>query len=246
MGGAGVRRAAADRAPAQLAPAPGTPGPARPRRHQVAHVRSTPVQQLGQEGGLVQLGRRPLQQGGHMLKGQRDPQLGLGQADVGGEHAEGRAGPRHRQQVAGLQPTAPHEGHVLADQRRPQPLGQPGQPWKSAAFSQYLRRGKEGYLGRSIRTDRWRYIEWDEGKAGKELYDHETDPKELTNLADKPDQAATQAKLSEQLQAAVKTTFPASGETPTIPEGNVMFQPLLIDDLPAAAGNAKGKGKGKK
>lgn len=100
-------------------------------------------------------------------------------------------------------------------------------------------------FGYALRTDRWRYIEWDGGHAGRELYDHETDPKELTNLADKPAQAATQAQLSEQLQAAVKTTFPADGVTPTIPEGNVMFQPLLIDDLPAGAGNAKGKGKGK-
>lgn len=98
-------------------------------------------------------------------------------------------------------------------------------------------------FGYALRTDRWRYIEWDGGNAGKELYDHETDPKELTNLADKPDQAATQAQLSDQLQAAVKTTFPPSGETPTITEGNVMFQPLLIDDMPRPAGNAKGKGK---
>ncbi len=100
-------------------------------------------------------------------------------------------------------------------------------------------------FGYALRTDRWRYIEWDGGNAGKELYDHETDPKELTNLADKPAQAAAQKELSEQLQAAVKTTFPADGVTPTIPEGNVMFQPLLIDDLPTAPGNAKGKGKGK-
>lgn len=100
-------------------------------------------------------------------------------------------------------------------------------------------------FGYALRTDRWRYIEWDGGNAGKELYDHETDPKELTNLADKPEQAAAQKELSEQLQAAVKTSFPADGVTPVIPEGNVMFQPLLIDDLPAAAGNAKGKGKAK-
>ncbi len=101
-------------------------------------------------------------------------------------------------------------------------------------------------FGYALRTDRWRYIEWDGGNAGKELYDHMADPKELTNLADQPEQAPFQRHLAEQLQAAVKTTFPADGVTPKIPEGNVMFQPLLIDDVPAKAGNAKGKGKGKK
>ena len=84
-------------------------------------------------------------------------------------------------------------------------------------------------FGYALRTDRWRYTEWDEGKAGKELYDHETDPKELTNLADKPEHAEAQAKLADQLHAAVKTTFPANGETPKIPEGNVMYAPELVD-----------------
>lgn len=84
-------------------------------------------------------------------------------------------------------------------------------------------------FGYALRTDRWRYIEWDEGRAGKELYDHETDPKELTNLADKPAQADTQAKLADQLHTAVKASFPANGETPKIPEGNVMYMPMLIE-----------------
>ena len=34
--------------------------------------------------------------------------------------------------------------------------------------------------GESIRTDRYRYNRW--GKEGEELYDHQTDPKEFTNL----------------------------------------------------------------
>ncbi len=84
-------------------------------------------------------------------------------------------------------------------------------------------------FGYALRTDRWRYTEWDEGKAGKELYDHEKDPKELTNLADKPEHADAQSKLADQLHAAVKTTFPANGETPKIPEGNVMYSPQLVD-----------------
>jgi iduronate 2-sulfatase len=35
--------------------------------------------------------------------------------------------------------------------------------------------------GESIRTDRYRYNRW--GEEGEELYDHQTDPKEFTNLA---------------------------------------------------------------
>ncbi len=84
-------------------------------------------------------------------------------------------------------------------------------------------------FGYTLRTDRWRYTEWDEGHAGKELYDHDHDPKELTNLADQPDHAEAQAKLAAQLHAAVQTTFPANGQTPKIPEGNVMFSPQLVD-----------------
>ena len=44
-------------------------------------------------------------------------------------------------------------------------------------------------IGHSVSTDRFRYIEWDEGRGGRQLYDHETDPHELKNLADKPRQA---------------------------------------------------------
>ena len=38
--------------------------------------------------------------------------------------------------------------------------------------------------GHSIRTKRYRYTEWGGGLFGAELYDHENDPEELTNLAD--------------------------------------------------------------
>ena len=37
-------------------------------------------------------------------------------------------------------------------------------------------------MGRSVRTERFRYTEWDGGKAGTELYDHASDPSESTNL----------------------------------------------------------------
>ncbi len=72
------------------------------------------------------------------------------------------------------------------------------------------------FIGYSLRTPRWRYTEWDEGKEGRELYDHEADPKEITNLAESPAQAAVIAELSAKLREAVKATFPADGKTPPL------------------------------
>ena len=78
--------------------------------------------------------------------------------------------------------------------------------------------GSDGknFFGYSLRTARWRYTEWDEGKLGRELYDHETDTQELTNLADKPEHLKIVDELSQQLRNSAKSTFPPSGKTPEI------------------------------
>jgi len=46
-------------------------------------------------------------------------------------------------------------------------------------------------MGYSVRTEGWRYNEWDGGKLGSELYDHDNDPHEFHNLA--KDSAQTKA-----------------------------------------------------
>jgi iduronate 2-sulfatase len=81
--------------------------------------------------------------------------------------------------------------------------------------------GSQGrrFFGYSLRTPRWRYTEWDEGQQGRELYDHEADPRELKNLADDPAHAKTAAELSSQLSAAVKATFPPDGQAPALQPG---------------------------
>jgi len=79
-------------------------------------------------------------------------------------------------------------------------------------------KGKQ-FFGYSLRTPRYRYTEWDEGREGRELYDHDADPKELTNLAEVPAHAATVAELSQQLAAAVQATLPADGTVPEIKLG---------------------------
>lgn len=57
------------------------------------------------------------------------------------------------------------------------------------------------FLGRSIRTEQYRYTEWDGGKAGAELYDHTADPGEWKNLAADGERAAAIRQLKKQLDA---------------------------------------------
>ena len=72
-------------------------------------------------------------------------------------------------------------------------LDDPGQPGKPAAYTQ-VRRGNID--GRTVRTDRWRYTEWDGGRQGVELYDHARDPEERLNLATDSAHRGTVAELS--------------------------------------------------
>jgi arylsulfatase A-like enzyme len=69
--------------------------------------------------------------------------------------------------------------------------------WKRPAYSVTLFQGK---LGRAVRTDRWRYAEWDEGRAGAMLFDHTRDPHELKNLASDPAHAKTVAEMKRLLK----------------------------------------------
>ena len=91
-------------------------------------------------------------------------------------------------------------------------------------------RGSDGkqIFGYSLRTPRWRYTEWDEGNAGRELYDHDNDPEELVNLAGKAEHAKTVEELSEQVRAAAKTTYPPDGKTPELSKGG-MWAPNLTE-----------------
>jgi uncharacterized sulfatase len=63
-------------------------------------------------------------------------------------------------------------------------LRNPQAQWDHPALTQ-VRRGppENHFMGYSVRTEKWRYTEWDEGKRGAELYDEVTDPDEMRNLA---------------------------------------------------------------
>jgi uncharacterized sulfatase len=79
----------------------------------------------------------------------------------------------------------------------------PDAPWDKPAITQVTRGGganaKNRIMGYTIRTERYRYTEWDGGAKGVELYDHDTDSLEMHNLAKEPKQVEVIAKLKAML-----------------------------------------------
>jgi uncharacterized sulfatase len=110
--------------------------------------------------------------------------------------------------LCGLKPPANLEGKSL----RPL-LQNPRARWTRPAVTQQLR-SHEGrqIMGYSVRTERWRYTEWDGGRAGAELYDHDNDPHEWCNLASDPKHAKTIAEMKSLLPNSTgeNQSFPKS------------------------------------
>lgn len=106
----------------------------------------------------------------------------------------------------------PADGAVALDGASLKPLLEdPAAQWDRPAFTQVMRgspnakgaRGKR-FMGRAIRTERYRYIEWDEGREGVQLYDHRSDPQELKNLAEDASLNDVKADLRKRLQSSYK------------------------------------------
>lgn len=95
-------------------------------------------------------------------------------------------------------------------------LDDPNQSWKNAAFTQFPRPAyyKKNFdaMGYSIRTEQFHYIEWIDVKKKQpiaiELYDHQADPYELTNLAEKGQQQPIVKELSHRLKKGWKAALP--------------------------------------
>ena len=91
-------------------------------------------------------------------------------------------------------------------------LRNPKARWDRPALTQ-VRRGAAAntFMGYSIRTERWRYTEWDEGRRGVELYDEKKDPAEMHNLASDPKYKKTAAEMQALLRRMVRDNgVPAS------------------------------------
>jgi iduronate 2-sulfatase len=80
-------------------------------------------------------------------------------------------------------------------------LRDPSRPWKKGAFTTMGN-------GTSVRTERYRYTEWG-GPGQAELYDHETDARELRNLAKDPKFKDVVAELSALIKGGWKAALPA-------------------------------------
>ena len=95
--------------------------------------------------------------------------------------------------LCGLEPPSTLVGVSLAPL-----LDRPSGSVKDAAFSQV--QWEDRIYGRTIRTDRYRYIHWEGDGGGEELYDHSSDPREFTNLALDPQHAEVLASLRARLE----------------------------------------------
>ena len=83
------------------------------------------------------------------------------------------------------------EGHSLVPLLR-----NPRLRWDYPAFSVVMYQRK---LGKSVRTERWHYVSWDDGRAGEMLLDHSNDPYELKNLVADPHYSQTVKQMRELL-----------------------------------------------
>jgi uncharacterized sulfatase len=103
-------------------------------------------------------------------------------------------------ELAGLPQAAGMEGMSMTPLLRDH-----NRPWKSAIFT-WVARGQDT-LGHTMRTERYRYTEWG-GDQVVEVYDHEKDPKEFTNLARVPGNEKLVAQLRGKMRAGWKAAAP--------------------------------------
>ena len=95
-------------------------------------------------------------------------------------------------ELCSLKPPGGLEGQSLVPLLR-----DPRQIWDHPAYTVTLR-GK--IFGRTVRTERYRYTEWDPEGAQAELYDHRSDPHERRNLAAEPSYASVRKQMRDWLR----------------------------------------------
>ena len=80
-------------------------------------------------------------------------------------------------------------------------LKNPSAPWDRPAITQ-VQRGK--VMGYSLRTERYRYSFWNQGKEGEELYDYAKDRREIHNLAKDKASEPLRVQLRASLESIIK------------------------------------------
>lgn len=85
-------------------------------------------------------------------------------------------------------------------------LENPNRNWERPAFTQVHHSSEE--QGYSMRNEKWRYTEWNRGKDGVELYNHEMDPDEVHNLAKNPEFSSVVNSMSKELRIYSDTYKP--------------------------------------
>jgi iduronate 2-sulfatase len=89
-------------------------------------------------------------------------------------------------------------------------LRNPKAEWNRPALTQVQRgTGPNAFMGYSIRNERWRYTEWDDGKKGVELYDETADSAETHNLAADPNHRTTAENMQKLLRATRAVAAPS-------------------------------------
>jgi arylsulfatase A-like enzyme len=81
-------------------------------------------------------------------------------------------------EFCGLKPPEGLEGHSLTSL-----VKDPQAAWLHPAYTVCTNAGARG---QAVRTERWRYSEWNNGTAGAVLFDEQADPHEMKNFADDP------------------------------------------------------------
>jgi uncharacterized sulfatase len=133
-------------------------------------------------------------------------------------------------ELCGLRRPAELDGASLA-----RFLRDPRAAGKAEVFSATAR--EAGYFGRSVRTSRYRYTEWPDGS--EELYDHDADPNEWTNLALTSTAKSTLGDLRKLLDARDASSAPPPPLPP--PERKPARRPnvllVVFDDLTVQLGS---------
>jgi iduronate 2-sulfatase len=199
----------------------------------------TLVERTAPGAAIVVVGDPPADRGGHGLLRRPDALFDdtLRSALVvatPGQSQPGRASPRLVSTLdvaptllalAGLRPEPALGGRSLIPL-----LADPKAAGRAEVVSSVARRA--GRIGRSARSPRWRYTEWPDGS--RELYDHDADPGEITNLASRPGLRATIEELGRAFEEPpLARAPPAPTSVPGRPRNVVL---VLVDDLNTRVG----------